>query len=99
MKPEPTNHNLRNVDQLIAMLEILEENPCSTMMLIRKTKLHTHYFYRIFRYALKHRLIQLVRIEEKYGMPTKVYALTTNGRELLEVWRRIQRERRVKVKP
>jgi DNA-binding PadR family transcriptional regulator len=49
-----------------------------------------HSFYRQFRFCLKHKLIELSKVEKKWGIPTKIYRLTNTGRNLLQLFKKNQ---------
>ena len=76
---------------ILKILKTLKITPNNTMAIYRKLQSNPgfrnhHSFYRQFRFCLKHNLIELLKVEKKWGIPTKTYRLTKKGKNLLQLF-------------
>lgn len=78
------------VTLILKFLQTLSKNSRHTMAIYRDLKDHSgfrnlHCFYRQLNFSLKHHLIELTKVEKKWGIPTKTYRITEKGKNLLQL--------------
>lgn len=79
-------HEFNSVLKLLKVLQTKQKT--NTLTLYRALKYeegfkNLHSFYRQLRFCLQHRLIELVEVKNYVGIPTKIYALTEKGKQLI----------------
>ena len=93
-KPQLPQQNLRlrphEATLLVKILKVLAYESKSTMAIYRQLRNNIgfrnhHSFYRQLNFSIKHRLIELAKVEKKWGIPTKTYRLTEKGKNLLQL--------------
>lgn len=75
---------------ILKILQALSKGSKNTMAIYRDLKndhgfRNHHSFYRQLNFSLKHHLIELAKVEKKWGIPTKTYRITEKGKNLLEL--------------
>ena len=75
---------------ILKILQTLSKNSKHTMAIYRDLKnscglRNLRSFYRQLNFSLKHHLIELAKVEKKWGIPTKTYRITEKGKNLLQL--------------
>lgn len=75
---------------ILKILQALSKGSKNTMAIYRDLKnscglRNLRSFYRQLNFSIKHHLIELAKVEKKWGIPTKTYRITEKGKNLLQL--------------
>lgn len=75
---------------VLKILRALSKGSKNTLAIYRDLKndrgfRNHHSFYRQLNFSLKQHLIELTKVEKKWGIPTKTYRITEKGKNLLQL--------------
>lgn len=92
-KTNPTKElRPHQLNQILKILKTLSKNPKNTLAIYREIHMDAgfrnhHSFYRQLRFCMRNNLIELAKVNKKWGIPTKTYKITSKGETLLQLFK------------